>query len=101
MLGDAWRNWFLILACSGLAVIMDKLLLSTLVNDPALYLAATFIGAVAFLAFLGSTILFLGKACYYNAALHLHAVAPGKPISLSMQEGLLRLHHQPLTNCLL
>lgn len=72
MLGDAWRNWFLILACSGLAVIMGKLLLSTLVNDPALYLAATFIGAVAFLAFLGSTILFLGEARYYNAALHLH-----------------------------
>lgn len=65
MLGDAWRNWFIILACSGLAVIMGNLLLSTLMNDPALYLAATLIGSVAFLAFLGSTILFLGV---YTAA---------------------------------
>lgn len=61
MLGDAWRSWFLVLACSGLAVVMGKLLLSMLVNDPALYLAATFIGSVAFLAFLGSTILFMGE----------------------------------------
>lgn len=30
-------------------------------NDPALYLAVTFIGSVAFLAFLGSIILFLGE----------------------------------------
>lgn len=62
MLGDAWRSWFLILACSGLAVLLGRFALSLLVNDPNLYLAVTFIGSVAFLAFLGSTILFLGES---------------------------------------
>ena len=61
MLGDAWRSWLLILACSGLAVLLGRFLLSLLVNDPNLYLAVTFTGSVAFLAFLGSTILFLGE----------------------------------------
>ena len=61
MLGDSWRNWYLILGCAGIAIAMSRFLMTMLSNDPALYLAVTFIGSVAFLAFLGSIILFLGE----------------------------------------
>ncbi|DBB11967.1 TPA: hypothetical protein ACH3X3_006093 [Trebouxia sp. C0006] len=60
MLGDSWRNWYLILACAAMAVAMSRFLMTMLSNDPALYLAVTIIGCVAFLALLGSIILFLG-----------------------------------------
>ncbi len=61
MLGDSWRNWYLILACAAMAVAMSRFLMTMLSNDPALYLAVTIIGCVAFLALLGSIILFLGR----------------------------------------
>lgn len=61
MLGDSWRNWYLVLACAALAVVMSRFLMLMLSSDPVLYLAVTFIGSVAFLALLGSIILFLGK----------------------------------------
>ncbi len=40
--------------------------MTMLSNDPALYLAVTIIGCVAFLALLGSIILFLGKDTAYT-----------------------------------
>lgn len=40
--------------------------MTMLSNDPALYLAVAFIGSVAFLAFLGSIILFLGEVTKCN-----------------------------------
>lgn len=61
MLGDSARNWYLILGCAAVAVALGRFLMTMLSNDPALYLAVAFIGSVAFLAFLGSIILFLGK----------------------------------------
>ena len=64
MLGDSARNWYLILGCAAVAVALGRFLMTMLSNDPALYLAVAFIGSVAFLAFLGSTILFLGKRPY-------------------------------------
>ncbi|KAA6417820.1 MAG: solute carrier family 44 member 2 [Trebouxia sp. A1-2] len=60
MLGDSWRDWYLILACAAMAVAMSRFLMTMLSHDPALYLAVTIIGCVAFLALLGFIILFLG-----------------------------------------
>ena len=59
-MGDSWRNWYLLLASAAVAIAISRLLMTMLSSDPALYLAVTFIGSVAFLAFLGSIILFLG-----------------------------------------
>lgn len=64
MLGDSARNWYLILGCAAAAVALGRFLMTMLSNDPALYLAVTFIGSVAFLALLGSIILFLGKLMF-------------------------------------
>lgn len=66
MLGDSARNWYLILGCAAVAVALGRFLMTMLSNDPALYLAVAFIGSVAFLAFLGSIILFLGEAAKRN-----------------------------------
>lgn len=68
MLGDSARNWYLVLGCAAVAVALGRFLMTMLSNDPALYLAVAFIGSVAFLAFLGSYILFLGKVsdCIMN-----------------------------------
>ena len=49
-----------------MAVAMSRFLMTMLSNDPALYLAVTIIGCVAFLALLGSIILFLGKDTAYT-----------------------------------
>ena len=51
------------LGCAGIAIAMGRFLMTMLRTDPALYLTVTFIGSVAFLALLGSIILFLGEEC--------------------------------------
>ena len=76
MLGDSARNWYLILACAAIAVALGRFLMTMLSNDPALYLAVTFIGSVAFLALLGSIILFLGKVLHLYEALTRSRLSP-------------------------